>query len=120
MPSTLACCVFLTPACCFRFEGTAGITGNCDVNRAGPAATITGYTTVSSSAAGETTSMASYMASTGPMSICVDAETGWQTYTSGVLTKCGDSVDHCVQVQPTYFTTNFPKYLCAVYAFRVY
>jgi C1A family cysteine protease len=78
-------------------SGTAGITGQCDPNRNGPAVTIGGYTTVSSSASGETTAMASYMASTGPMSICVDAQTGWQTYSSGVLTVCGNSVDHCVQ-----------------------
>lgn len=75
-------------------SGAAGVTGSCDA--AGPyAVSITGYETVSSSAAGES-AMASYVASTGPLSICVDAET-WSSYSGGVMTKCGNSVDHCVQ-----------------------
>jgi cysteine peptidase B len=40
--------------------------------------------------------------STGPASICVDASS-WQNYNGGVLTDCGDSVDHCVQL--TGFST---------------
>ena len=75
-------------------SGAAGVTGQCKATS--PVVTITGYKTVSSSASGES-AMASYIAETGPLSICVDAQTGWQTYSSGVLTKCGQSVDHCVQ-----------------------
>ena len=40
--------------------------------------------------------MAKYVGATGPLSICVDAET-WQTYKSGVMKKCGTELDHCVQ-----------------------
>jgi len=36
-------------------------------------------------------------ASGGPVSVCVDASS-WQSYTGGVLTSCGNSVDHCVQL----------------------
>jgi len=42
--------------------------------------------------------MAAFLASTGPISICVDAET-WQYYSSGIIMhgSCGQSLDHCVQ-----------------------
>ena len=40
--------------------------------------------------------MASYVSSTGPLSVCVDAST-WNSYTGGVMRVCGNSVDHCVQ-----------------------
>ncbi len=33
----------------------------------------------------------------GPLSACVDAES-WQNYDGGVLTSCGNSVDHCVEL----------------------
>jgi C1A family cysteine protease len=37
------------------------------------------------------------LTNTGPVSVCVSAET-WQTYTGGVMMTCGTgSVDHCVQ-----------------------
>jgi C1A family cysteine protease len=32
----------------------------------------------------------------GPVSVCVDASS-WQSYEGGVLTSCGNQVDHCVQ-----------------------
>ena len=38
-----------------------------------------------------------YVNSTGPLSICVDAE-DWNSYRGGVLTGCGMSIDHCVQI----------------------
>ena len=37
-----------------------------------------------------------YVGATGPLSICVDASS-WQTYRRGVLKRCGDQIDHCVQ-----------------------
>ena len=40
--------------------------------------------------------MADYMESTGPLSVCVDADS-WSSYTGGVMSTCGTSVDHCVQ-----------------------
>jgi len=40
--------------------------------------------------------MASYVQSTGPLSICVDAE-NWSDYVSGIVTVCGTDVDHAVQ-----------------------
>ena len=55
----------------------------------------TGYTRVSTSAADEP-AMASYVSSTGPLSVCVDASQ-WSTYTGGIMSSCGQVVDHCVQ-----------------------
>jgi len=44
------------------------------------------------------TEMLSALYNAGPLSICVDAEP-WQHYTSGILSKkCGQSLDHCVQL----------------------
>jgi hypothetical protein len=41
--------------------------------------------------------MINYVMSTGPLSVCLDS-TEWSTYVSGVLTDCGDSPNHCVQI----------------------
>jgi len=44
--------------------------------------------------------MLNFVSSTGPPSICVDAES-WQYYTGGIITTsdgCGTSLDHCVQL----------------------
>lgn len=76
-------------------SGTAGITGSCKADSSKYVVKATGYTTVSSSASGES-KMASYVGSTGPLSVCVDAES-WSSYTGGIMSKCGKSVDHCVQ-----------------------
>jgi C1A family cysteine protease len=38
-----------------------------------------------------------FVLTTGPASICVDASE-WSSYTSGIISSCGMSVDHCVQV----------------------
>jgi cathepsin F len=53
---------------------------------------------------GNEQTMLNYVLSTGPLSICADAES-WQYYTGGVVmgSTCGDSVDHCIQI--TGYTT---------------
>ena len=76
-------------------SGKAGVTGSCDADSSKYVVKTTGYTTVSSSASGEST-MASYVGATGPLSVCVDAS-DWSSYTGGILSRCGTSVDHCVQ-----------------------
>jgi hypothetical protein len=43
------------------------------------------------------TAMKSYVGSTGPLSVCVDASS-WSGYTGGIKTTCGTSTDHCVQI----------------------
>ena len=68
-----------------------GITGTCTDTPSKFVIGITGYTTIT----GET-NMASYVKSTGPLSVCVDAMT-WNTYKGGIMSNCGKQIDHCVQ-----------------------
>jgi Papain family cysteine protease len=44
-------------------------------------------------------SMAAYVLSVGPLSVCLSASS-WDFYTDGVMTagECGTELDHCVQV----------------------
>jgi len=80
-------------------SGKAGVTGTCKTSSALFVVKTTGYTTVSGGKYfGKTNEagMATYVGATGPLSICVDAET-WSSYSGGVMSVCGQSVDHCVQ-----------------------
>lgn len=67
------------------------VTGDCTYTGTAGVVTVDGYYSVS----GES-NMKSYVMSTGPLSICLDAST-WASYTSGVVSSCGDDIDHCVQ-----------------------
>ena len=56
---------------------------------------ITGFTSISKSAEGESKMVTQIQQS--PMSVCVDAQK-WQTYKKGIIgAKCGNKLDHCVQ-----------------------
>jgi C1A family cysteine protease len=68
-----------------------GTTGSCSSNSKDFVVTVDNYYSVS----GES-QMASYVGSTGPLSVCLDASS-WSSYTGGILKVCGNSVDHCVQ-----------------------
>jgi len=76
-------------------SGSFGVTGSCKTSSSLFVVKTTSYTTVSTSASGES-KMASYVSSTGPLSVCVDASS-WSSYTSGIMSVCGKMVDHCVQ-----------------------
>jgi C1A family cysteine protease len=76
-------------------SGTLGVTGSCKSSSSLFVVKTTSYTTVSSSASGES-KMATYVSGTGPLSVCVDAAT-WSSYTGGIMSTCGKMVDHCVQ-----------------------
>lgn len=43
------------------------------------------------------TQMIDYVLEKGPLSVCLDASE-WDSYVSGVVSTCGEDVDHCVQV----------------------
>jgi hypothetical protein len=73
--------------------GQTGTAGQCQFNPAYIAAKISGYTQITGGEAG----LLQALQTVGPVSVCVDASS-WQTYQSGVLTSCGSSVDHCVQL----------------------
>lgn len=77
----------------YPYTSGTGVTGSCKkAKTSDKKVTVKSYTTIKSEKA-----MAAYVQKTGPLSICVDADNGWQTYTSGILSTCGDQVDHCVQ-----------------------
>eukprot|EP01038_Epipyxis_sp_PR26KG_P005640 gene5640-7786_t len=54
------------------------------------------YSLVLTDAVSTENNMAAYMLTTGPISVCLDAE-DWSSYTSGIYSACGSDVDHCVQ-----------------------
>jgi len=71
-----------------------GYDQSCQFNRNDVVSTVTGIMSID----GETgLYQQSSSASGGPVSVCVDAS-GWQYYTGGILTSCGDQMDHCVQL----------------------
>jgi hypothetical protein len=74
----------------YPYTSGTGVTGTCKAAPS-PIIKVTGFTTVK----GES-SMASYVQATGPLSVCLDANT-WNSYTGGIMKACGTSVDHCVQ-----------------------
>lgn len=75
----------------YPYTSGNGRTGTCSVDDSKFVVTIDKYYTIK----GES-SMASYVQKTGPLSVCLDASS-WNTYTGGVMSNCGKSVDHCVQ-----------------------
>jgi len=70
--------------------------GTCNFKKADVGADIISWHYVSQKATDETTTMLTYVAERGPVSVCVDAAP-WQYYTGGVLKTCGSSIDHAVQ-----------------------
>jgi len=75
----------------YPYTSYYGTTGTCKVDVSKAVIKVNGYTTVKGESA-----MASYMQSTGPLSVCLDASS-WNSYKGGIMTVCGNSVDHCVQ-----------------------
>eukprot|EP00598_Pedospumella_elongata_P008851 CAMPEP_0185011776 /NCGR_PEP_ID=MMETSP1098-20130426/97960_1 /TAXON_ID=89044 /ORGANISM="Spumella elongata, Strain CCAP 955/1" /LENGTH=529 /DNA_ID=CAMNT_0027540817 /DNA_START=29 /DNA_END=1616 /DNA_ORIENTATION=- len=75
----------------YPYSSYQGTTGTCKSSASQFVIGVTSYTTIQ----GES-SMASYMQSTGPLSVCLDAST-WNSYKGGIMTTCPKQVDHCVQ-----------------------
>jgi lipocalin/C1A family cysteine protease len=81
----------------YPYTSYMGRTGSCDVDLTKAVMGLTGFTTIGGVTAKEVeTNMANYMLSTGPLSVCLDASS-WNSYVGGIMTVCGQSVDHCVQ-----------------------
>jgi len=80
----------------YPYTSYYGKTGTCSYTQSKSVITVSGYTTIT----GED-NMASYVQATGPLSVCVDASS-WSSYTGGIMTVCGKSVDHCVQAVGVY------------------
>jgi len=83
----------------YPYTSYYGTTGTCSYTASKSVITVSGYTTVSGEA-----NMAAYVQATGPLSVCLDASS-WNSYTGGIMTVCGTSVDHCVQAVGVYPTT---------------
>jgi len=78
----------------YPYTAEGGESGSCNFQQSAVAATVTSYASIN----GETGLYQQTSSSSGgPVSVCVDASS-WQTYTGGVLSQCGTSVDHCVQL----------------------
>jgi C1A family cysteine protease len=78
---------------------SSGSTGSCSSSKSDdPVISVKSYHTIGKEGenAASESAMASYVDSTGPLSICVDANK-WQTYKGGILSNCPTSLDHCVQ-----------------------
>jgi C1A family cysteine protease len=75
----------------YPYTSGNGVTGKCHADDSKFVIKVNGYTTVH----GET-NMANYMLSTGPLSVCLDAN-NWNSYSGGIMKNCGKQVDHCVQ-----------------------
>lgn len=77
----------------YPYSSGSGTTGTCDSSSiTDPVVTVTNYYTLSSES-----DMASHVVSTGPLAIALDASE-WSSYTGGILSSCGTSIDHAVQI----------------------
>jgi len=72
-------------------SGASGKTNTCSADSSKFVLTVNGYSTIKSES-----DMASYVKSTGPVSIAIDAST-WSSYTGGIMTVCGNNINHAVQ-----------------------
>lgn len=84
----------------YPYTSYMGVTGTCSSDASDYVVTVSSYTTLASEA-----SMTTYMQSTGPLSVCLDAN-NWNSYTGGIMTVCGKQVDHCVQAVGVDASTN--------------
>jgi len=73
-----------------------GVDGSCKFKKANIGGSIKSWHYVSQKASDENTGMLTYVATRGPVSVCVDAAP-WQFYNGGVLKTCGNQIDHAVQ-----------------------
>jgi len=77
----------------YPYESGEGADPACSFPQGSTVTTVANYNSVD----GETGLYQQLSSSSGgPVSVCVDASS-WQSYEGGILTSCGNSVDHCVQ-----------------------
>jgi len=77
----------------YPYTAEGGESGSCNFQQSDVVATVTNYNSIDGES-GLYSQLSS--ANGGPVSVCVDASS-WQNYQGGVLSQCGNSVDHCVQ-----------------------
>jgi len=81
--------------------GQTGQGGTCAFSASNVGGTTAGPQDVSD---GDESALQSFLQNSGPPSVCVDASS-WQSYSGGVMTSCGCSIDHAVQA--TGITSQF-------------
>lgn len=86
----------------YPYTSYYGTTGTCKADKTKFVVTAKSYTTVKGESA-----MATYVQKTGPLSVCLDASS-WNSYTGGIMSVCGQSVDHCVQAVGVDTTASSP------------
>lgn len=86
----------------YPYTSYLGKTGTCSTSQitGNQVVTVDSYTSI----VGGESSMATYVETTGPISVCLDAS-NWSSYTGGILSSCGNDVDHCVQAVGVLATT---------------
>jgi len=82
----------------YPYSAESGQAGSCKFSSSSVVTNVASSSTIS----GES-GLYSQASSAGPVSVCVDASS-WSSYQGGVLTTCGNTVDHCVQL------TGYAKY----------
>jgi C1A family cysteine protease len=82
----------------YPYSAGGGTAGSCQFPAGQVVTNVANYQSISGES-GEYSQLSS--SSGGPVSICVDASS-WQNYQGGVLTSCGNNVDHCVQLTGYY------------------
>jgi len=75
----------------YPYTSGGGSTGSCHFDRSKIKVTITGYKGVSRGESALKNAM-----NAGPASLCL-AASSWQSYSGGILSRCDNQVDHCVQ-----------------------
>eukprot|EP01035_Chromulina_nebulosa_P018338 gene18338-24029_t len=83
----------------YPYTSYYGTTGTCSSSSSKSVVTVSNYYTLTTE-----DSIASYVQSSGPVSICIDAS-AWSSYTGGILSVCGNDIDHAVQAVGVYPTT---------------
>jgi len=75
----------------YPYTSGGGQTGSCKFNSGRIAVSINGYHSVSRGESALKTAL-----NAGPASLCL-AASSWQSYSGGILSRCDNQVDHCVQ-----------------------
>ena len=85
----------------YSYTSYLGKSGECDATRDDYVVTVDNYYTVKNEE-----SMMNYVLATGPLSVCLDAS-DWSSYKSGIVSSCGNTPDHCVQVVGVNLKKNY-------------
>jgi len=80
-----------------EYPYTAGQSGSGGSCQAGSFTPVQGTNVASYASVNGESGLYQTTSTAGPVSVCVDASS-WQNYQGGVMTDCGDSIDHCVQL----------------------